>query len=149
MSAASSSPLSSDVKGAGFGLSAIGSLLEGAGTANALDYNAEVQGNNAYSALLAAKMNADKQSLQTNRIIGGAKAAYGASGVTADSGSVFSVLSASAANAELDRQNIIYGGQVKAVNYENQAALDKTSAQNALTSSYLKAAGSIAMIAVL
>lgn len=128
---------------AGYGLSAIGNIVQGQGEASALNYNAQIQQNNATAALISAKLNADKSSLQSNKIIGQAKANYGASGVTSDSGSVLDVIAASSANAELDKQNILYGGQIKAINADNQASLDRISANNALTGSYFGAAGNI------
>lgn len=127
----------------GMGFSAFGSLVQGQQTANQLDYNAQVQTNNANLALTAAASNAAKQSVSATRMLGNMSAGYAANGVTQTSGSVMAVMGASAANAELDRQNILYGGQVKAVNYENQASLDKTGATNAINASYFNALSSL------
>lgn len=132
------------VAAGGSAVGAIGALIQGQSQAGSLKYNAEVQENNAKAALLSAKLNADKQSLQFNKTQGQAVAGFGASGVEGDSGSVLAVLGANAANAELDRQNIIYGGQVRQINYENQASLDSFGAQSALNGSYLSALGGLA-----
>lgn len=125
-------------------IGAVGGIMAGQGQANALNYEAQVAQMNATTALTSAKLNADKQSLQAQKIMGQASANYGASGVSATSGSVLNVMAASAANAELDRQNTIYGGQLKATNYENQASLDKFGAGQAITGGYLRALGSLA-----
>lgn len=120
-------------------LSGIGALEQGSQTAAALKYQATVQTNNANEALEAASLNANRSSIMAAKTIGAAKAGYGSSGVTSDSGSVAAVLGASAANAELDRQNILYGGQIRAINSENQAHMDEVGAANATSASYLKA----------
>jgi hypothetical protein len=122
---------------------AAGALEQGQQESQLYNYNAQVQTNNANLALRSAALNAQKQSVAATRAIGASKAAYGASGVTGDSGSVMSVMASSAANAELDRQNILYGGQVKAINYENQASLDQVAGNNALNASYFNAIGSM------
>lgn len=121
-------------------ISSIGSLVSGQSQADMLDTQAEIQRRNAGQAIIAAKQNADRQQLIAGKQIGSEEASYGASGV-AMTGSVANVLAASAANAELDRQNILYGGQIRAINYENQASMDKISAKNALVGSYYGAAG--------
>lgn len=118
---------------------AAGSLIQGKQTANSLKYQAQVQTNNANEALTAASLNANRNSLMATKMIGQASAAYGASGVSGDSGSVLSVLGASAANAELDKQNILYGGQIRSINSMNQAHMDDIGATNAVNASYFNA----------
>ena len=122
------------------GLGAVGAISQGAQTAATLRYQAQVQRNNADEALTAASLNANRQSIQAAKLIGAAKAGYGASGVSADSGSVMSVIAASAANAELDRQNILYGGEIRSINSMNQAHMDEIGATSAVNASYLNAA---------
>lgn len=134
---------------AGTAISAVGALQAGKSQSDALGYNAEVQENNARAALASAKLNADKNDIMAQKVMGQARAEYGASGVTATSGSVLDVMSASAMNAELDRQNILYGGQVRAINYQNQASLDRAGANSALNGSYFNAFGKLAQGAAL
>src|SRR5262249_6097014 len=67
-------------------------------------------------------------------------AAYGASGVTAE-GSPLDVLASSAYKAEMDRQTILYDGRIKAMGYEDQAALDRAKAGNEMMSGIGDAAG--------
>lgn len=132
----------SGASGAGGAIGAIGSLVSGQSQADVLRNQASIQRNNATQAIVASKQNADRQVLISDKQIGSEKEQFAANGVAADSGSVLNVLAASSANAELDRQTILYGGQVRAINYENQASIDSLSADNALTASYYGAAGS-------
>lgn len=122
---------------------AVGALIQGQQQSDALNYQAKIQSKNAYEATAAASLNADRQDLIAAKSIGGTKAGYAAAGVDASSGSVMDVLAASAANAELDRQNIIHGGDLRAVNYENQASMDRLGASNAIKASYFNALSSL------
>ena len=128
---------------AGNGFQAVGSIIQGNQTANMLRYQSTIQQQNATNALLAASNNANRQAMTTTRALGGITAAAGASGIETTSGSVQAVLGASAANGEMDRQNILYGGQIRAINSENQASMDSYSANNAETAGYINAAGGI------
>lgn len=113
-----------------------GAQVQGQQEANSLEYQATIQKRNAQEALMAAKFNADRLSLSANKMMGAASAGYGAGGVDSSSGSVLSVLAASSANAELDRLNILHGGEMRAVNYENQASIDDLGAKHAIDASY-------------
>lgn len=128
---------------AGNGFQAYGDILQGNQTGNALRYQASIQQQNAKNALMAAALNANKQQMTTTRTIGAATASYGASGVENNSGSVQAVLGASAANGEMDRQNILYGGQIRAINSENQASMDNYSANNAISAGYFNAVAGV------
>lgn len=127
----------------GAGIKMYGALKQGSDTASALEQQAQIQQNNASAAMFAARENAMKQTLIASKQIGGESAGYAAAGVASDSGSVLDVLSASAANSELDRQNILYGGQIRSINYENQASIDRFSGQSAKSASYFNAFGAL------
>ena len=71
--------------------------------------------------------------------LGAVRAAQGHSGGTGDAGSVLDIIGDSAAQSELEKQNILYRGELKARGYTNTATLDTISGQNAVTSSYYKA----------
>lgn len=122
---------------------AYGSLMSGKQTSDLLKNQADTQTRNANEALVAAKYNADRESLIATKHLGSMQASYAASGVDASSGSVLAVMAASAANAELDRQQILHGGQLRAVNYTNQASLDRLGAGHALQASYFNALSSV------
>lgn len=123
--------------------SALGSITQGQMTSGALNAQAQVQQQNAQEAEVQGQFNATKQSLNSAEKIGSITAAFGASGVSSQSGSVQNVLAASASNAELDRLNILHGADVRAINYTNQASMDKLGASSALQGSYFSALGSL------
>lgn len=133
----------SGVAGSTFG--AIGDIYQGQAQSDALTRAATIQRQNAALDIESSQANADRQSIMANQKIGAATTGYAASGVTADSGSAMAVLAASHANAELDKQNILHGGIVRATNYNNQAAMDETGAESASKGSYLNAISSIVM----
>lgn len=134
--------IASNTTGVGFG--AYGSLMQGQQTADLLDNQANIQRTNATQTRLAAAANSNRQMTMATKVEGRASASYAAAGVDSSSGSVLAVLGASAANAELDRQNILHGGEVRAINYENQASLDELGAKHAIQASYFNALSSIA-----
>ncbi len=124
---------------------AYGAIIQGQAQGNALDRAAEIERNNARLDIQTGEANAMLSSMRSDKAIGKISAAYGASGIASDSGSVLDVLAASTSNAELDRQNIMHGAKVRAVNYENQAAMDEMGAKSAVQGSYMNAFGSLIM----
>lgn len=133
----------SGVMGSAFG--AGGALIQGQAQANALDRAAEIERNNAALDIKTGEANAALSAIRSNKQIGSITAAYGANGIASDSGSALAVLAASTSNAELDRQNIMHGAKVRAVNYENQAVMDEIGAKSALQGSYFNAISSVMM----
>lgn len=133
----------SAVTGSVFG--AAGALVEGRAKADALDRAAEIERNNAALDIQTGEANAALSAIKSNKQIGSISAAYGANGISSDSISALSVLAASTSNAELDRQNIMHGAKVRAINYENQATMDEIGAKSALQGSYLNAISSVMM----
>ena len=91
----------------------------------------------------AGQFDVFKQQLKATQSLGRATAGYGAAGVASGSTSVQDVLGAGAMNAELDRQEILHGADIKAVSHENQASLDTFGANSALEGSYFSAIGSV------
>lgn len=77
------------------------------------DHNKHVFELNAVQARKQAAAQADLQGRDARRRIGAARAAYGASGVAFE-GSPIDVLEESASLAELDRQTILYSGELRA-----------------------------------
>ncbi len=121
---------------------AVGAIQQGQAQANAANYNAQVAQQNATIAQQQAQQEAELQQREARKRIGAAHAGYGASGITME-GSPLDVLEASASNAELDKQTILYNGRIRALGYQNTATLDKYSASEALTSSYYDAFGAL------
>ena len=128
---------------AGGGLQAIGDISQGQTTSSVLNQQANIQMQNAANAKAAAALNANRQSIMAQKTLGGIQANFGASGVEGNSGSVLDVVAASASNAELDRQNILYGGEIKAINSENQASMDRFEASQAVSAGYLNAVAGV------
>jgi hypothetical protein len=124
-------------------VSAVGSLTQGQATSSALNAQAKLQQQNANEAEAQGQFEATKQGIVAAQKIGAIRANYGASGVTLNSGSAQAVLGASAANAELDRLEILHGTDVKAINYNNQASMNMYGANSAQAGSYLNAVGGL------
>lgn len=131
---------------------AAGALIQGYGAirgaqdkSSTLDYEAEVQERNARATMVSAKLNSDKMMMQFRKIQGNDIANYGASGVDQSSGSVLAVLGSNAESAEIDKQNLLYGGQIRAINYENQASIDRVAASRTMTAGYLSALGGLSL----
>lgn len=126
------------------GVQALGALSSGESQSEALGYSADVASNNATLALQAGDMNARRQQMLSSQKIGAERAGYGASGIDSGSGSALDVLGSSAMNGELDKLNILHGAQVQAINFENQAAIDRSQADSAKNAGLFGAAGALA-----
>jgi hypothetical protein len=127
---------------AGTAMSVIGAINQGQQAKSAANYNAQLANNNAIAARQQAEVNAAAQQRASRLKIGSMVAGYGASGVTME-GSPMDVLEASAATAELDRQNILYGGGLKAGGYQSTAGLELMRGENAETGSYFSAGSAL------
>lgn len=128
--------------GVGTAVSAIGAVRQGQAASAAADYNAQVARQNAVVASQQAAQQAALQQRQARQRIGAARAAYGAAGVRVE-GSPLDVLESSAANAELDRQTILYRGQLRALGYNDTAALNEAQGANAEQQGYLRAGSAL------
>ena len=115
---------------AGGMLSAMGAQAQGQSAAAAQQFNADIAGRDAGLAREAAAYDANLQERQARMQIGSIRAAYGASGVTAE-GSPLDVLQMSIENAERDRQQILYRGELKALGYEDTRTLSLYGAESA------------------
>ena len=111
-------------------MGAMGAQAQGQSQAMAQQFNADIAGRNAGLAREAAATDAAMLELQTRMHLGSIRAAYGASGVTA-AGSPLDVLEMSVANAERDRQQILYKGELKALGYEDTRTLSLFGADSA------------------
>lgn len=134
------SDLGTGLQAGGGIIGATGAIYAGEMESGALTAQANLQRQNAQLDLEAGNANAARSQIISGQKIGGIQSAAAASGVT-QSGSVLSVMAASSMNAEMDRQNILHGAQVKAIQADNQASMDELGAQSAMTGSYFKAVG--------
>ena len=131
--------------GAAMGM--IGSLMQGQAQASALERQADLNIQNAAEAKAQGAFNANRSQMTAGKRIGDIMAGYGASGVTATSGSVQEILRSSTANAEMDRLNILHGADLKAIQYENQASMERAGAGSARSGSIFGALGTAASTA--
>jgi len=125
----------------GTGLSVYGAIQQGQMTSDTLNTQAQNLDAQAKEAESKGQYDAMREQLISGQKIGTSVAAYGASGVAGNSGSALDVIQASHQNAELDRMNILHGADIRAINYENQASMDRYGAQSAKLGSYWQALG--------
>jgi hypothetical protein len=102
--------------------------------AKAAEYNASIALRNAEIAKFQGQIAEEDQARLATKTLGSARAAYGASGVTAASGSAIDVLAESAANAARDHYMIKYNTNLKVQSLNDQAALENMTAKNARAS---------------
>lgn len=124
---------------AGAVVSAVGALRQGQASASAAEYNAQINQQNAQIARDNAAMQARQQDRENYLRLGAIRAAQGKSGGAAGEGSVLDVLADTAAQGELQKQDIIYQGELRARGFQNTANLDEYSASTARSGSYLRA----------
>lgn len=128
---------------AGTAFQAIGAIKQGQAANAAAKYNAQVANNNAQVAEQQAQSQAMVQGRRAMMQNGGLLANMAANGVDVGEGSAVDILSQSAANAEMDRQNIIYNGRVRAQSLRSQAQLDTFQGETAQQNGYMSAAGAL------
>ncbi len=126
----------------GTAVSVIGMLQQGQQAKSAAEYNASVARQNATITQQQAAANAAAQQRKARMQLGTMRAGYGAAGIGLE-GSPMDILEQSASMAELDRQNILYGGQLRAQGYSNTATLEDAAGENAETGSYLRAGSAL------
>lgn len=141
---------------AGYVLMAVGAAASFSSAMNRADsakstaeYNANIARSNAAATRQQGDANAAAQQRKARLAIGQARAGFGASGVALE-GSPIDVLEQSAASAELDRQNILYGSETRARAYETQAGMElwqgeqqASQAKSAAWAGLFKAGGSM------
>ncbi len=123
-------------------IAAYGAIQQGQANKAAAKYNAAVNEQNA----VLSRQEANDAAMQADRErymrLGSIRAAAGKSGVQAQ-GSVLDVIGDAASQSELQRQQIIYRGELKARGYNNTATLDEFSGSQAQTAGYLKAGSAL------
>ena len=100
----------------------------GAAQAAAYNYNAAVARNNAIAAQQAAEANAKQQQRLNDARLGKLTAGILHQGVLLE-GTPLLMIQDEAAQNELEKQKILYRGQIQANQYNNQATLDSYNAQ--------------------
>lgn len=123
-------------------VSAIGSIQQGQAATSAARSNAQIAASNAQIARATAAQDAEAKDRENRQRLGAIAASFGASGVTA-AGTPLDVLGDSARQAELDRQTILYKGEIRALGFSNTAALDTAQAGNAQRAGFFKAGSAL------
>lgn len=118
---------------AGGAMGAIGSHYQAEGQAQAQEFNAQIAERNAGLSRQAAEYNALLLERQSRKILGGIRAGAAASGGSGLDGSLLDILADSARSAEMDRQQTLYQGELKALGYEDSAKLARMGADSART----------------
>jgi hypothetical protein len=97
--------------------------------AQADEYNAAVQKQNADNALLVGNANEEAQRRKARLVMGAQRAGIAESGMSG-SQTASDLLEQSAGNAEMDALNIRYGAQLQSTGYLNNSTLDTWQAKN-------------------
>jgi len=113
----------------------IGIAQQNEAIAKASEYNAGIALRNAEIAKFQGEIALEDQAKLATKTLGAARAAYGASGITAASGSAIDVLAESAANAARDKYMLKFNTDLKVQNFNDQATLENMNAQNARSAS--------------
>ena len=108
-----------------------GAKADAKAAAQAADYNAQINERNAAVTRQQTAHDIETQRRQDRRTRGKAVAAYGKSGITLE-GSPLDVLEDMATEQELGIQTAKYNGELRAMGYEDTAALDRMSGGQAL-----------------
>ena len=131
-------------------VSLVGGLVSASGEASAgrkaekaFDLNAGIATENAQLAREAAIEDILSLKRTAYKTEGGIRAGYGASGVSATSGSAMDVLADSISQATLDENRRKYQGELEARDFENQARTGRAAGSAALTASQYRAAGQV------
>lgn len=111
-------------------MTAVGAIHQAQAQAGAAEYNAQIAQQNSQIADAQSAAASDAQQRDSQRKIGAAMAAYGASGVQMSEGSPADVLAESARMATLDNLTLKYNYKLRGLGYQNQAALDYSNASN-------------------
>lgn len=114
------------------------SVMQGAATSKAASYNAQVQDQQAKSASDQAAYQSATITNQTRARQANAEGSMLENG-TELSGSNVDILNAIDTSGRLDAMTAVYDGSVQSTSYENQAALSRQSASNAMLTGFIGA----------
>ena len=123
-------------------ISSYGALQEGEAGYAAANYNAQVAEQNAAQSRAQGIENERRSRIESRKAIGSLKTAYSASGVSM-SGSALDVLAESVANAELDARTIKQASEARAINFENEAKVQRYAGGQARLGGRIKSAAAL------
>lgn len=134
-------------KAVGGAVKVAGALKAGSTAKQAAEFNARASEESARTATAAAALEVVRNRRLASKAQGSIRAAAGGSGI-AVSGSVMDVLEESAALAEEDALLIKNSGDRAAINFRNNATLDRFTGKQAKSASRISAASSLLSTAV-
>lgn len=121
---------------AGTAVSAYSSYASGQQASKAAAYNAQTADLQAQQARDAAKIDAENQQEAARRVQGQTRARIAASGVEQSEGSPLLTIMDNARQAEIEKQRILYGGELRATGLQNQATLSRYQGGQAATAGF-------------
>lgn len=124
-------------------LAATGSLMQGAATQQAMQYNAQVAKTQAITATNQAASQYASTVSATRQKIGQAIAAGGSGGFNETSGSFRDYLTMTGTHGYMAGLNQVYSGEVAATGYRNQATADIYAGNAAMTGGYIGAGSNL------
>lgn len=127
------------IQAAGAVIGAINAIQQGRAANAAAQYNAAISEQNAAISRSDAAAQAAQIERENTLRLGSIRAAQGRAGGAAGEGSVLDVLGDVAAQGELERQQAIYQGELRARGFTNTAQLDRYSGRQAQSAGYMRA----------
>lgn len=124
---------------AGAAVSAVGAIQQGKAAKAAAEFNARVAEQNSQIVHEQTIQEVRQFDREQYMRIGAIRAAQGKSGGVANEGSVLDLLADTAAQGEIQRQDIIYQGALAERGFQNTAVLDRFEGAAAAKSAKLKA----------
>lgn len=112
-------------------VSAVGSMAAGAAQANAANAQASAYQRQAQAERIQAAYNADRQRDKSIKLLSSQRASYLAAGVSVSSGSPLDIIADTTRETEMDVAAIKFNGEIKAQNFEAQAAAMRAKADAA------------------
>ena len=135
------------VAGIGAGVGAYGAISSAKAQANAANYNAKVESNNAGASAQQAKFDASQIQDATRRNVAQQRAAMAASGFDANTGTFADVTTDTKRQGELTRLTRIYQGRLGSNVAKSQSQLYAAQAGNDITAGYFGADSSVLGVA--
>ena len=122
--------------------SAVGAIQQGQAASAAASANAQIAQRNATLARATAAQDAAAQDRQNRQRLGAIAANIGASGVAA-AGTPIDILAESARQGELDKQTILFRGELRALGFQDNAALERNRGANARRTGFFRAGSAL------
>lgn len=130
------------VAAAGVVASVVGQKDAARAQKRAYNRQADIMRQNAAAAKKQAEADARMHAFQSEKAIQGTRAGFSAAGIEVDGGgSVAAVIEESVINAEIDRLNILNGGDIRSRSYINQAVAASTAGRDVGRASTLSMLG--------